>query len=349
MSKQWFYQDARAGYLHANKLSKRLRYYLQTDCKFRQFCDLKEALGKGAGDTVDYRLITKIRTGGLTTGIGERENIPVDSFRIKTDQVAVTEFGNSIEFTGKAKMLSAWDLATIVKRVLKDDAVETIDSVIEHQFDQTLVRYVGTSANGGTFFRNGYAGIANNTPMYPFHVKEIVDDLRTRNVPTYDGENYVCLGTAFALRNLKDELEDINKYTSEGRKPILNGEVGRYYGCRFVEVNHGVDTGGFDLGLSSEAYFFGADTVAEAIALPEEVRIKEPENYGRFQGIAWYGIFGYKLEWADRRRSDSDPAYSRIIKWDSASGSNSSSASTYSRSYDSFPSESESVGFILDG
>ena len=349
MSKQWYYQDAKAGYLHQKKLSNRLRYYTERKCKFRQFCDLKEALGKGNGDSVDYRLITRIQNSADLAGLGERDDIPVSGFKIKTDQVRVTEFGNSIEFTGKSKILSSFSIEEIIRKVLSQDTIETIDRLAEHQFDQTLVRYVGTSATSGSFFRNGYAGIANDTPMYPFHVKEIIDDLRERDIPTYDGEDYVCIGTTFALRNLKDQLETVNNYTESGRKDVLNGEIGRYYGCRFVECNHGMDATNFDIGLSSEAYFFGADTVMEAIAVPEEVRLKEPENYGRFQGIAWYAILGFKLEWADRRRADADPAEARIIKWDSMNGTNSSSASEFSRSYESYPSESESVGWYLDG
>jgi N4-gp56 family major capsid protein len=344
---QWFYQLPRAGYLHQNKLSARLRYYLTPNCQFRQFCDLKEALGKGNGDTVDYRIVTNLQNGANVMGLLERHLMPEDRFRIKTDTVCVKEYGNSVPFTGKAKALSKWEIDDIIRKLLARDAANTIDSVVEMEFDQCLVRYVGQTAATGTFFRNGYPGLANGTGMYPFHVKEIIDDLRSREVPTYDGTDYICLGTTFALRNLKDELEDVQMYTVPGRKPVLNGEVGRYYGCRFIETNHGMDATNFTLGHSSEAYFFGADTVIEAIAVPEEVRIKETSDYQRRQGLAWYGIFGYKIEWADRRVADSDWHESRITKWDSGTGTNSNSASTYSRSYDSFISKSESLGWCI--
>lgn len=40
-------------------------------------------------------------------------------------------------------------------------------------------------------------------------------------------------------------------------------------------------------GLSNWAFFFGGDTVAEAVAIPEEIRGKIPGDYGRDKGVAW--------------------------------------------------------------
>jgi N4-gp56 family major capsid protein len=344
---QWYHQLNRSGYLHEDKLSKKLRYYLTPMCKFRQFCDITEALGKNSGDTVDFRKVMNLHTGANVMGLREVDLMPETYYNVKTDVVCVKEYGIGVPFTGKAKVLSRWDVEDIIRKLLARDASNTIDSVVELEFDQTLIRYVGQTAATGTFFRNGYAGVANGTGMYPFHVKEIIDELRSREVPTYDGTDYVCLGTTHALRNLKDQLEGVQMYTVPGRKPVLAGEVGRYYGCRFVEVNHAMDATNFALGHSSEAYFFGSDTVMEAIAVPEEVRVKETSDYKRRQGLAWYAILGFKLQWGDRRNADSDWHQTRIIKWDSATGTNSSSASTYSRSYDSFPSHSESLGWCI--
>lgn len=344
---QWYHQNNKAGSLHPQKMSDKLRYYLTPMCKFRQFCDLKEAFGKGQGDTIDFEVVTNLRRGANVMGIRETQLMPEDGFRTKQGQVCLVEFGNSVPFTGKAKTLSKWDIEQIIRKLLARDAANTLDSRIELEFDQTLLRYVGNTSTSGTWFRNGYPGMTNNTGMYPYHVKEIVDELRSREVPTYDGEDYVCLGTTFALRNLKDQLETVNMYTESGRKPVLNGEVGRYYGCRFVETNHGMSGASFTAQQSSEAYFFGSDTIIEAVAVPEEVRTKEKSDYGRRQGLAWYAILGFKIQWGDRREANDDWHQARIIKWDSLAGTNSTSASTYSRSYDSFGSHSESLGWCI--
>ena len=55
----------------------------------------------------------------------------------------------------------------------------------------------------------------------------------------------------------------------------------------------------------------GADTVAEGVALPGEIRGKIPDDYGRGRGIAWYALEGFGL-------SHPDATNARIVKWTSA-------------------------------
>ena len=97
----------------------------------------------------------------------------------------------------------------------------------------------------------------------------------------------------------------------------MNGEVGRYEGVRFVEQTNvakgSIGTAGaaWSGGVSDWAVFFGEDTVAEAIAVPEEIRGKIPTDYGRSRGVAWYYLGGFGLV-------HSDEANGRIVIWDSA-------------------------------
>jgi len=42
---------------------------------------------------------------------------------------------------------------------------------------------------------------------------------------------------------------------------------------------------------------FGEDPVREIVAIPEEVRAKLPEDYGRDKGIAWYAMLGWGRVW----------------------------------------------------
>ena len=43
--------------------------------------------------------------------------------------------------------------------------------------------------------------------------------------------------------------------------------------------------------------FFGADSVREGVAIPEEIRIDIPKDFGRDQGIAWYALLGWEKTW----------------------------------------------------
>jgi hypothetical protein len=63
---------------------------------------------------------------------------------------------------------------------------------------------------------------------------------------------------------------------------------------------------------SLPAYFFGAPTVREVVAVPMEIRAKEITDYGRSHGLAWYFLGQWGIEWTTA-------ANSRIIKWDSDS------------------------------
>ena len=64
-------------------------------------------------------------------------------------------------------------------------------------------------------------------------------------------------------------------------------------------------------GDSNWAFFFGAETVAEAIAIPEEIRGKIPGDYGRDKGVGWYFLGGYGI-------MHTTASQARIVMWDSA-------------------------------
>jgi hypothetical protein len=93
----------------------------------------------------------------------------------------------------------------------------------------------------------------------------------------------------------------------------MAGEIGRYEGIRFVTQTNIPDQGW--VGPSDDAFFFGADTVTEACAIPEEVRGKIPDDYGRGKGIAWYAILGFAITHNDSTSAETR-AQARIFKWD---------------------------------
>lgn len=91
---------------------------------------------------------------------------------------------------------------------------------------------------------------------------------------------------------------------------IHNGEIGRYENVRFVEQTN-IAKSAWSQAKSDWAFFFGEDTVAEGIVIPEEMRGKIPSDYGRSKGIAWYGLLGFGI-------TQTAAAQARIVKWDSA-------------------------------
>ena len=132
----------------------------------------------------------------------------------------------------------------------------------------------------------------------------------------FDGENYVCIARPTTLRPFKDDLETLHSYTTEGWNRVMNGENGRYEGIRFVSQTNIVSEGWS--GDSDSAYFFGSDTVTEAVACPEEVRAKIPDDYGRGKGIGWYALNEFGITHSDITDANTK-AQARILKWDSVS------------------------------
>lgn len=301
MAGQIWSVNASGGYLSNPKLSKTLRHAAQPMFKFRQFTRMEKAIGKNKGDTLDYNKVSNIQTQGGT--ISEASRIPETNILIRRGQMTLEEYGNSIPFTGKLDDLSEFSVDNIITRALRDDMAKVMDAAVATVFKTTDVSYSPTSASAGTWNVAGSPASATST-LNLFHVKEVIDAMKTglfgsgnqgNPVQPWDGENYICIASVNALRALKDDedFEEVMKYADPER--LLTGEVGRIYGCRFIETNNTSVLAPH--ATSGNAIFFGADPVIEAVAVAEEIRAKIPEDYGRSKGIAWYALLGFERVW----------------------------------------------------
>tara|TARA_S200000501_G_scaffold100841_1_gene94350 strand:- start:836 stop:1813 length:978 start_codon:yes stop_codon:yes gene_type:complete len=312
------------GYMYSLNLSKELRMSLRPIVKFRQFADVKDASHQGLnkGDTFHWNVYSTVATGGaaLTEGTAIAET----NFTITQGTMSITEYGNSIPFTSKLDDLSEHPVKEIIHKVLKIDCAQVLDDLVADQIDASPLRVVptaGTATDAVTLTTNGTATLTNNVALGKDHVKAIVDIMKERNIPSYEGDDYFCLAWPTTFRALKNDLESINQYVESGFQMIRNGETGRYEGVRFVEQTYrlkggaaagmGTAAGAWTNGKSDWAIFFGADTVAEAVAIPEEIRGKIPTDFGRSRGIAWYYLGGAGLV-------HSTASEARVVMWDSA-------------------------------
>jgi N4-gp56 family major capsid protein len=311
MSQLWV-TNTLGGYMYADNLSKELRMAVQPLVKFRQFADIKDAAhqGKSKGDTFHWNVYSDVATQGTT--LVETSTMPETNFTITQGTLTVTEYGNSVPYTGKLDDLSEHPVKEIIHKVLKNDAKKAFDIAAHAQFDSTPLRVYpasGTTTDAVTLTTNGTASGTNNVALGKNHVKVIVDLMKERNIPPFMADDYASLAHPSTFRQLKNDLEDVHKYVDAGFQMILNGEIGRYEGVRFVEQTN-ITKESWGNSKSNFAYFFGDDTVAEAIAIPEEVRGKIPSDYGRSRGVAWYYLGGFGIVHPNQDQA-------RIIKWDS--------------------------------
>ena len=327
MSSQLWAVNTLGGYFYSLNLSDELRQALQPMVKFRQFCDVKDASqqGKKKGDTFTWDVVSNVATRG--NSLTETNTMPETNFTITQGTLTITEYGNSVPYSGKLEDLGKFSVKDTVMKALKNDASKVMDAAAHQQFNRTLLRVVATASNAVSLTTDGTATSTNSRAMNKDHVKAIVDVMKERNIPAYTGDDYYALGWPTTYRTLKNDLESLHQYTDRGLTMIMNGEIGRYENVRFVEQTN-IPKGGaansttynaftntadaWDNALSDWCFFFGEETVAEAIAVPEEIRAKIPTDYGRSKGVAWYSLNGFGLVHA------ADATETRVVKWDSA-------------------------------
>lgn len=301
------------GYMYSDNLSKVLRKAVQPLVKFRQFAAVKDAAiqGKSKGQEFHWNVYSDISAQGTT--LTETSTMPESNFTITQGTMTVTEYGNSVPYTGKLDDLSEHPVKEVINEVLKNDAKKAFDIGAHAQFNATPLRAIaasGTSTNSITLYTNGTVTGTNNVALGKDHIKAIVDTMKERNIPPYINDDYMALGHPSTFRQVKNDLESIHQYVDAGFRMILNGEIGRYEGVRFVEQTN-IAKATWTNAKSNWAFFFGQDTVAEGIVVPEEMRGKIPTDYGRSMGIAWYYLGGFGIV-------HTQAAQARIVKWDSA-------------------------------
>lgn len=292
-----WYPDASGGYLANDVLSSKIRHNAQPQQRFRQFVRKEPGYGKNKGDTVLFNRIANVTTGG--GAINELDKMPEDSVVISQGSALVTEYGNSIPYTGKLAALSEFSVDNIFLKALKNDQSKILDAAVGAEMKTCKVKYAPTgtiAAPDGVFDTDGTQSTAATRDIQAYDVKEVVDYLKGDLLaPKFDGENYICVCSTGFARALKDDAdwEDAAKYGDPER--LFSGEVGRYYGCRFIEETNVLLNEIQSSTYKGEAVFFGEDPIIEAVACPEEIRAKIATDYGRDKGLAWYFMGGWSL------------------------------------------------------
>lgn len=314
MAGQVWETSTAGGYMYSGELSEVLRNALQPMTRFVQHCDADDFTDKGlhAGEAFQWNIYSDVGTQGGR--LDERQRMPETSFTITQGSGVVYEFGNSVPYSGVLDNRSAHPVKQIIHKALKNDCVKAFETEAHTQFAATPLTVTPASGNSATAITvetTGTPTATNNLAMNNVHVKLISDEMKERNIPVYEDGNYRCIGRPSTFRDFKDDLEAIHQYQDQGFGLIINGEIGRSYeGVRFFEQT-AIASQGWTNGASDQAFFFGSDTVLEAIVIPPEIRGKLPGDYGRDKGVAWYAEEGFALV-------HTVAADARIIEWASA-------------------------------
>lgn len=296
---------ADGGHFANPRLSAKLRFHNTSRYIFRQFSRPEPGFGKGRGESIDFDKVSMAETQGGQ--IGEFQDIPETKFAIVKASLTVTEWGNSIPWTGKLETLSEFNPSQPVQKVILNDQKKVLDEAVASAMTGGDIKYVAASATTSTWDVDG-SPTGTGTAFNFFHLKEMVDAAKkgifgtgnTGNIipPMSDG-NYVIILSVGAARGLFDDPDYQEAAKFAYPRKLFNGEIDEItYNCRIVRCNNGTAlsevAGSNDIG---EALLIGDDPVIEGVALPEELRYKLAVKYGRDKGLAWYGILGFQRPW----------------------------------------------------
>ncbi len=286
---------AEGGYLAAPELSKQLRYAAQPLMRFRQYVRAIPGHGRKKGDTILFDRVSNVQTPGRR--ISELEKMPETGVTISQGSLVVDEYGNAVPFTGKLEDLSQFDVEDILMRTLRDDAAKTLDTQVGNTF--RACRVVATPNTSGTVFsETGSPGGTANKSVDSAFIKDVVDEMKAKYlVPPYDGENYIAIVSVKAARKIKDSTDFVEAAKFGDPERLFAGEIGRYYGVRFIEETNVLSGTLGTTSFNGEMIVFGQDPVVEGIVVPLELRAKVPTDYGRDKGLAWYYMGGWALTW----------------------------------------------------
>ena len=305
----WASDSGSNGFRTVVEISKKVVHAAQPMMKFRQFSSIEDAFGKNKGESVQIYRAGNTDEESESDAINELDRIPTLSVAVTPRLITVNEWGRAIPFTGKVETLAEVDVeSNVYLKALRNHMAKTIDRQVATAFKSSdLIAIPIAATNTITWDVDGTPSTSATSNINAKLLKDIVDGMKQgifganvgRPIPFYDGESYVCIATTTFLRGLKDDpdYETAAKYAHP--EDLYLGEVGRFYNVRFIETNHANALDG-TVGTNSvlgEAVIFGEDPIREVVAIPEEIRSKLPEDYGRDKGLAWYAMLGWGRVW----------------------------------------------------
>lgn len=279
MAGQLFGTNSLGGFYTNNELSRQLRIQAQPQKRFRAFIKLKGAKGGGRGRLLYFDKNRDLSTHGNL--LNETSTIPETNFTVGQGTLTLNEYGAAVPWTGFLQELSEFDVEDAVMQGLKNSMARYLDSQAAGTFTSAQFKAVLAATNSVNFQTAGTASATANSDLTGFNWRYIADQMRQRNIPFYDGSNYICIGSVNLLAGLFNDTAgqgfvDVQRYVGEFAGAIVRGELGSYYHGRFVEETNFLPNNLGSSTVNGGGVAFGDDFILEGVAVPEELRQKVP-------------------------------------------------------------------------
>lgn len=307
----WTY-DVPAGVLKNHALSSKLRFAAIRETKFMQLATTESGYGRKKGENLTVTRIDQLAQ-PISDILNELDTIPEDKFAISVQSITAVEHGRAVPYTDLLNQLTNFDVTGSIQSVLRSQMSLMLDSSAATAAKLGQIKYTPTGVAAATVATNGVAGATATANLNMFHIEAIRDLMYTTyNMPRWGGSSdFMAIVSTKARRGIMQDpkWEEWHKYTDAEAK--YNGEIGRIENIRFIEDNNtGVLSGSLGTGgVLGEAVFFAEDAVIMGTVIDPELRIKNPTDYGRSKGVAWYGIYGFGQIWS----SSANPGQARTV------------------------------------
>lgn len=295
MTQQLWATGSLGGTLNFGKLSSELRKQAEGQYIYRQFVDIKEAVGLRGGDTLTFKKMLRIDTRG--TKLTETGTIPANLFKFVGGTATVSEWGNKAIYTGKLDKLAEWDVGDEFQGGLLKDIKDTHDNQVYTIMKTCMLKAVCSAAATTVLTTNGTATATATVSPTSTNIKDIVDEMKTAHIPYYKGgSRYVGILGIKALRKLYDDIESFDQYVTKYED--FNKEVGEYYNTRFIlDDSFASNTIGNGSALG-EGFILGDQSMLEVLAMEAKVvSAWEPSELGRQLYVGWWSIMDWVLFW----------------------------------------------------
>lgn len=221
---------------------------------------------------------------GVQDSIIASEGSPPDeeALTIGYHEYSVQQRGRLVGVTDVALDLSPHELMSVAAERVAYDAMMTVDRSI-----------ADAVVNDGTGITLSVAGSA----VTAADIRQWVTQLKTAHIPTFSDGMYLAMVHPAVVYDLMSDTAiggwiEASKYADPSR--LLNGEIGRMYGVRFIETTVGtVNTGATD---TYNTVLFGPDYFAFGDLQSVQSYMVRPGG-DHSDPLAQKGLVGYKGMW----------------------------------------------------
>jgi N4-gp56 family major capsid protein len=281
------------------KIDSDIRFQAGNMMQFRTLSKPIQSYGKNKGSQVEIEKYQKLSQ--ATSTISELQSLPMQKPSVGFVVATVNEYGNGVSYTRKAQTLAEYSVDETLKKILSMNVAESMDKIAGTEFQNSDVFYTPTSTTAGTLDKDGTVSTGAGASITSAHIRDIIRNLKTDNVPKWDGNSYLGIFSPFAMAKLFEDtasgsIVDLHKYDQP--ENLINGEIGQYFGMRMIEENNVLSNTIGGSSHNGEAIVCGFEPVVEVLAQPETTMV-ESWDFGRFTGVAWNALTGFKKVWTN--------------------------------------------------